>query len=148
MEQESRGNTPNGYEPSPPASAAPAPAVGQRGSVVMIPEDTHMDTPTPMRPDNQLGELSGLHTPLSRRSAPTTPRVEAPSGRQPLRPQPGCLHLSEVAIDQRARRLLTPKANGQKKLSEDVIAMYKAGGKSRKDFFNMFQACGFDPDWL
>ena len=147
MEQEPHGANVIPKPSVPPPSAPAAPAPGD-GLVQQIPDETIPDTPTPIRHDNQLGEIGGFETPLSRRSAPTTPQFQAPPDRPALRPQAGSLHLSEVAIDQRARRLLTPKANGQMKLSQDVIAMYKAGGKSRRDFFNMFQACGFDPDWL
>ena len=130
-------------------------ADGNGNLAIPIETDTRMDTPSPILPDNQEGlpqrtpkaspSIAPV-TPLPHNRTPTTPRVEGTP--QSLRPKPGQLHLSDVAIDQRVRRLLTPKSNGQQKLSADVIALYRAGGKSRKDFFAMFQACGFDPDWF
>ena len=130
------------------ASGAPAPPT----NAILVETDTRVDTPSPMLPDNQEGVETPKPippfapvTPQMFGRTPTTPYHGSPPS---LRPKPGQLHLSETAIEQRARRLLTPKANGQQKLSADVIALYRAGGKSRQEFFAMFQACGFDPDWF
>ena len=123
----------------------------------------------PLLPDNQLGmeetPMASLPSPAA--VPPTTPvfnplatPVHSPSrntrnspvpsladASQP-RPVPGTLHLTEAAIEQRLRRLMTPKASGEYKVSKDIVRMFKAGGKSKIDVFHMFQSVGFDPDRL
>ena len=97
-------------------------------------------------PDNQLGmeqpptPRTPVATPCRSPSVPTIDDFSQP------RPVPGTLHLSEGAIDQRLRRLVTPRTNGTYKVSKDIVEMYKNGGKNRMDVFHMFQSVGFDPD--
>ena len=127
------------------------------GSTGPKPTSTVPDTPS-YHPDNQLGlEDTQVATPTPVATPVATPRRVAPVTPQSLafnddlqvpRPSPGSLHLSKEAIDQRLRRVVTPRANGTFKISADVIKMYKDGGKSRDDVFRMFQACGFDVDWF
>lgn len=126
-----------------------SPALSVRSSQVPPPQ---------MLPDNQLGmeETQHVGTPLPTPKAtpaasPTTPPFsEVPSldDVSKPRPTPGTLHLSEGAIDQRLRRLMAPKANGQYKVSKDIVAMFNAGGKGKTNVFHMFQSVGFCTDWL
>ena len=123
--------------------------------------------PEPLLPDNQLGMEETPRHLASPAGVPTTPLLNplatpvhspcrntrnspVPSladASQP-RPVPGTLHLTEAAIEQRLRRLMTPKASGEYKVSKDIVRMFKAGGKSKIDVFHMFQSVGFDPDRL
>ena len=105
----------------------------------------------PVYPDNQLGmetqekgqkAETPLATPCRSIAKPPAFTPEAPC------PSPGALHLSQDAIEQRLRRLMTPKWNGQLKISGDVVDMYKKGGKTKQDVYYMFQAAGFDVDWF
>lgn len=108
----------------------------------------------PVPPDNQEG-LTPVATPVrtprtlmdSTRKSPSFPEPPHVDDQRHPRPSPGSLHLSQEAIDQRLRRLTTPKANGQLKISAQIVQMYKSGGKAKKDVYHMFQAFGFDADW-
>ena len=108
---------------------------------------------SPVPPDNQEG-LTPVATPVrsthgtlmdSSRKSPSFPEPPHVDDQRHPRPTPGSLHLSQEAIDQRLRRLTTPKANGQLKISAQIVQMYKSGGKAKKDVYHMFQAAGFDP---
>lgn len=115
----------------------------------------------PVLPDNQLGmeetpnfgtplnspKVPPLNVPLASPATPAWSEVPNLDDTTKPRPMPGTLHLSEGAIDQRLRRLMTPKANGQYKVSKDIVDMFNAGGKGKTNVFHMFQSVGFDPDW-
>eukprot|EP00435_Cladocopium_sp_Y103_P065719 s1080_g27.t1 len=137
-----RRSEPAADDRSPSVVVVVAPKVNRQLSYEPVPPDNQEGlTPvaTPVRTPRTLAD-STLRSP----SLPEPPRVD--DQRHP-RPTPGSLHLSQEAIDQRLRRLTSPKANGQMKISAQIVQMYKSGGKGKKDVYHMFQACGFDVDW-
>ena len=101
--------------------------------------------PTPLRTD--LSTIRGMPTPRKENNGLQPQRLDYADERN-ARPTPGSLTLNEEAIEQRLRRLMTPRSNGQHKISADVVRMYKEGGKGKQDVFRMFQAAGFDVDWF
>ena len=158
----------------PPPKSPPVPASFSRSPSVVMVESQLSERARreqyELTVDNQLGLESqtyvpgGFSTPVATTPAKTT--VDSPAmaptpnhrarsqtmkymddGDQP-RPVAGGLLLSEGAIDQRLRRLVTPRANGTYKISADVVAMYREGGKGKQQVYRMFQAAGFDPDWV
>ena len=104
-------------------------------------------------PDNQEGLQSSPYAPtsvgtpnkvLTAGRAPSVASLASVDDTRQPRPQAGALHLSEAAIDQRLRRLMKPKANGDAKISQDIIDMYRKGGTAKKNVFHMFQDAGYD----
>ena len=101
-------------------------------------------------PDNQEGLQTSPYTPgtpaktLTAGRAPSVASLASVDDPRQPRPQAGALHLSEAAIDQRLRRLVRPKANGESKISQDIIDMYKKGGTAKKNVYHMFQDAGYD----
>ena len=104
-------------------------------------------------PDNQEGLETSPYAPttvgtpaktLTAGRAPSVASLASIDDTRHPRPQAGALHLSEAAIDQRLRRLMKPKANGEIKVSQDITEMYKKGGNSKKNVFHMFQDAGYD----
>lgn len=62
------------------------------------------------------------------------------------KPQPGKLRISQAAVDQRLRRIMTPSAKtGQCKVSSEIVKMYK-DKKGKTKLSQLFQTCGYDPD--
>ena len=106
---------------------------GPATPVVSTPAKTHVDSPSVAPTPNHGGRSQ-------------TMKYMDDGGL--LRPAAGSLLLSEGAIDQRLRRLMTPRANGTHKISADIVDMYRAGGKGKQQVYRMFQAAGFDPDWF
>ena len=63
-----------------------------------------------------------------------------------LTPIAGEIRISQAAIDQRMRRIMTPNGKtGEYKVSDEIVKMYKdkKGGKAKLE--KLFQSVGFDP---
>ena len=55
-------------------------------------------------------------------------------------------HLSPEAIRSRTKRIFTPRADGSKKVSEEIWNDWKAKGSRRKLLEDIFKRCGYDPE--
>ena len=64
------------------------------------------------------------------------------------KPKPGKLHLSASARRSRLRRLMQPRINGTFKVSEAIIADFRAGGTKKQKFEKIFEMVGFCRDPL
>lgn len=62
------------------------------------------------------------------------------------RPQVGEHHLSPEAIRSRTKRIFTPRADGSKKVSEEIWNDWKAKGPRKKLLEDIFKRCGYDPE--
>ena len=64
------------------------------------------------------------------------------------KPEAGKIRLTQCAIDNRLRRIFHPRGPRPKRtVSEEMIKLWDKGGKSRKSLEQVFQSCGYDPDW-
>lgn len=123
----------------------------------------------PVLPDSQPEFPTPVHTPIPPSVAtsvngvmslqPVTPPVpepfensdvldEIPDIQDPLAPRfkVGEHHLSPEAIRSRSKRIFTPRANGSKKVSEEIWNDWKAGGNRKKLLEEIFKRCGYDPE--
>ena len=65
------------------------------------------------------------------------------------KPTAGKIRISQEAIDARLRRVFTPNIKGQYKLSAAIVEQWKSKKKNaRKGLEQLFQSCGFNPDWV
>eukprot|EP00435_Cladocopium_sp_Y103_P031764 s1326_g8.t1 len=55
-------------------------------------------------------------------------------------------HLSPEAIRSRTKRIFTPRADGSKKVSDEIWNDWKAKGSRRKLLEDIFKRCGYDPE--
>ena len=89
---------------------------------------TPMETPIPpTQPDKEDGE-QGHHDGES---------SELPPSQQ----------LSYSAVDKRLRRIMTPRANGDLKVPQQVIDQWK-NKNTRPDVMSLFEKSGYQPDWV
>lgn len=125
---------------APPTPVAPADEV----------EDTQVvDDPPPVGPHESQDELPFLEPefPASQLDARQDCQDAGPdqyldSGATGLEVQPPTF-LSAAAADQRLRRLMTPKANGEYKVPMEVVNQYK---ESKDSVQKLFEKCGHDRD--
>lgn len=64
------------------------------------------------------------------------------------RPKAGVVRLSNEAIYHRMRRVFHPTGTKSKKVSDELVKQWDKGGKSRKNLEQIFQSCGYSPDWF
>ena len=88
--------------------------------------------------------------PATQSEAPVT-AATAEAAAPPLlgtKPSPprNAMSLSPGAIDRRLRRVFTPKANGEYKVSAKFVAEFKKGGPARKSLEKILASCGYDPE--
>lgn len=62
------------------------------------------------------------------------------------RPRVGEHHLSPEAIRSRTKRIFTPRADGSKKVSEEIWNDWKAKGPRKRLLEDIFKRCGYDPE--
>ena len=62
------------------------------------------------------------------------------------KPRVGEHHLSPEAIRSRAKRIFTPRADGSKKVSDEIWNDWKGKGKARRLLEDIFRQCGYDPE--
>ena len=55
-------------------------------------------------------------------------------------------HLSPEAIRSRSKRIFTKRADGSKKVSDEIWNDWHAKGKSRRLLEDIFKQCGYDPE--
>lgn len=60
--------------------------------------------------------------------------------------QVGEPQLSPAAIKSRAKRIFTKRADGSKKVSDEIWCDWKSKGPKRKLLEEIFKQCGYDPD--
>ena len=77
-----------------------------------------------------------------------SPEDEIPDIRDTLAPRyaVGEHHLTDAAIRGRARRIFEKRADGSKKVSEQIWAEWKGKGPARKLLEDIFKRVGYDPD--
>ena len=96
--------------------------------------------------------LSPLATPSPNSTmsdrAPEEPENVIPDIRAGVpKPQLGAPTLSPEAIRSRAKRIFTPRANGQLKVSAEIYQeWHKKGSKERRNLELIFKQCGYSPD--
>ena len=96
-------------------------------------QTTQKPAPVPEPPSREAAKPTECKVPLlSDKSYPAPPRNQ--------------LSLSRSAIDKRMRRVFTPKASGEFKVSERFVAEWKKGGQHRLGLEKVMAACGYDPD--
>ena len=85
---------------------------------------------------------SAKHDTVSSESDQEVPFVDSNAEK----PVVGVLRISQAAIDQRMRRVMTPnRRTGEFKVSKQIVDMYKSKqGKSKLE--KMFQSVGYDPE--
>ena len=78
-----------------------------------------------------------------------TPQVPDVNDLTAARPKPGEIQLSKSAINSRMRRVFTPTLKGKLKVSEQIMQDWQSGPKSKKrqQLEQIFQLCGYDPDF-
>ena len=137
-----------------PNKAVPAKAVPP---VATRPVPTKAVPPVPTRPVPSKAVPAKAEpgtTPDRRPLVPTPARaVDQPPAlhdENASRPAPGEITVSADALRSRARRIFTPKANGQLKVSKEIFQEWHKGrgSKERKNLELIFQQCGYDPDLL
>ena len=137
-----------------PNKAVPAKAVPP---VATRPVPTKAVPPVPTRPVPSKAVPAKAEpgtTPDRRPLVPTPARaVDQPPAlhdENASRPAPGEITVSADALRSRARRIFTPKANGQLKVSKEIFQEWHKGrgSKERKNLELIFQQCGYDPDIL
>lgn len=122
----------DGCEPT--VNSEPKPHTLQRAKVIEL--VTPVATPCRASQASPPGEPAGVE--LHHLASVEDDRVP--------RPEAGGLHLSQAAIDQRRRRLMTPTSTGKLKVSKDVVEMFQSGGAAKQNVYRMFQAAGFEPE--
>lgn len=70
------------------------------------------------------------------------PELNDPLASQPV---PGEIRLSHQAMESRMRRVFAPNIQGQFKVSQEIIQMYRSK-KGKKTLTQIFQSCGFNTD--
>ena len=93
--------------------------------VLMGPETSYGLEEPPMMPPPKVPLLSDMAQPSPPRNSPS---------------------LTPGAIDRRMRRVFTPKANGEFKVSSKFVAEWQKGGAQRKSLQKVMASCGYDPD--
>ena len=63
-------------------------------------------------------------------------------------PQAGVVRISSTAIYHRMRRIFHPRGSQQKKVSEELVKQWDRKGKGRTSLEQIFQSCGYNPDWF
>ena len=115
--------------PSPVPTPAPRSVVtSDNGTVALQPVTPPVPEPFEPPLDDALGEIPDIQDPLA-------PRFKV-----------GEHHLSPEAIRSRSKRIFTPRANGSKKVSEEIWNDWKAGGNRKKLLEEIFKRCGYDPE--
>ena len=62
-------------------------------------------------------------------------------------PEPGKLHLSENAVNLRLRRVFQPNAKtGEFRVADNIRKLFH-DKKGKMKLMQVFQSCGYDPDW-
>lgn len=95
----------------------------------------------------------GRHIPSPGARPQTTPcrakdMIPDVSDASAARPAAGHIRLSEAAIDQRMRRIMTPNRAGEYKVAPEIVQQWKNRGKGKKNLQKIFQSCGFNVDGL
>lgn len=63
-------------------------------------------------------------------------------------PVPGQMRVSETAVNSRLKRVFAPNIKGEYKVPMEIVRQWqKKGGKGKKNLHQIFQSCGFNPDW-
>ena len=123
MERFNRGGT---QEDGGTPYYGPLPETMEQGTP--LEPGTPMETPIPpTQPDKEDGE-QGHHDGES---------SELPPSQQ----------LSYSDVDKRLRRIMTPRANGDLKVPQQVIDQWK-NKNTRPDVMSLFEKSGYQPDWV
>ena len=141
--------------PNPPSAQgakkvfAPAPCATPCRGAAETPKVPDPAAETPKVPDPAAGTP---HTsPKSIEGSPKTD-VDTPSSEDSAgaedgdRPIPGELRLSENAINLRLHRLMRIDAKGNSKVSDQIRKQFH-GKKGKLQLQQVFQSCGYNPDW-
>ena len=93
----------------------------------------------PVIPEGVPEPFAGIHEPVW---------DQIPDVRDALAPKPRVQdhHLSPEAVRSRTKRIFTPRADGSKKVSEEIWNDWKAKGSRRKLLEDIFKRCGYDPE--
>ena len=122
-------------------------------------EEWRREPPESQAPDGATGELLTPKTeanpsPSPKKAQALNDRVSSVpllGDRNATQPTLGAPTLSKAAIDQRARRIFSLRANGQKKVSQHVWDEWHKGkgSKERANLEQIFARCGYSHDpWL
>ena len=116
--------------PRVPSSRVPSPVISQSGTLTSQPAITEPEIPTP-EPFQDLEGL-GIIPDVRDKAAP--------------RFKPGQHTLSAEAIRSRSNRIFSKRADGSKKVSDEIWNDWKSKGPKKQLLEDIFRRCGYDPE--
>lgn len=116
--------------PRVPSSRVPSTVISQSGTLTSQPAITEPEIPTP-EPFEDLEGL-GIIPDVRDKAAP--------------RFKPGQHTLSAEAIRSRSNRIFSKRADGSKKVSDEIWNDWKSKGPKKQLLEDIFRRCGYDPE--
>ena len=118
-------------------ASAPKPSQSPNGLITQQPIIEPMEYP-----ENEPFEASGLDDDDDELD------LDIPDISDAFAPKPvvGAPQLSPAAIRSRAKRIFQKRADGSKKVSDEIWADWHAKGSKRRNLEDIFKGCGYDPD--
>lgn len=137
--------SPSKTPPKPSFTSQPQTETGKLGA---SPAELSQAVASPHTTPTSATTPNSVPSPQSSNSGVSDSAIPDVKDSEATRPKAGVVRISKEAVYHRMRRVFHPSGSKTKKVSDEMVKQWDKGGKSRRNLEQIFQSCGYDPDWF